>query len=257
MILGVDIGNTHVVTGLFDMQGNLILKFRVASNIKLTEDEYFSYLKTITDFNKVQLDNIDGFVISSVVPDLITIFIHLAQKYFKIEPLVVSTALKLPFSFDDRLEEPNAIGADRLIDVTEAVTRFPDRNLVVIDLGTATTFEIVEKKVYTGGCILPGINLSINALFNNTAKLPRVKFEKPETIFGRSTVEHINIGVYYGTIGQVKEILSQIKKKVKNPYVITTGGLSQMISKEIDEIDDCIPDLSLYGLYTFYLYNKK
>jgi len=196
-------------------------------------------------------------VISSVVPDLITIFSYLAHKYFQIEPLVVNTSLKLPFTFDSKLEEPKAIGADRLIDVTEAVFRYPDRDLVVIDLGTATTFEIVENRVYTGGCILPGINLSINALFNNTAKLPRVKFEKPETVFGRNTAEHINIGVYYGSVGQVKEILCQIKKKVKNPYVITTGGLSEMISKEIAEIDECIPDLSLCGLYTIYKYNTQ
>jgi len=257
MVLGFDVGNTHIVTGIFDENGELLLKFRVSTNYNITEDELFTHLKNICDFNDIELKDVEGIIVSSVVPDLITIFNYLGKKYFSIVPIVVNAEMNLPLTFSPDIEDPRTLGADRIIDVSEAVTLFPEKkNIVVIDFGTATTFDIIEDKCYTGGSILPGINLSINALFKNTAKLPKIKFEKPATVFGRNTVEHINIGIYYGSVGQIKEILLHIKKKLPDAYVIATGGMSEMVSKDIPEIDECIPDLSISGLYNLYKYNK-
>ena len=255
MLIAFDIGNTHIVTGVFDVNGELILNFRVSSKENLTEDELFSYLKNIADFNNIELKNVKGVLISSVVPNLITIFKYLSKKYFNIEPLIVGLDLKLPFTFSKEMN-PNGFGADRIIGITEALKLYPDKNMIIFDFGTATTYEVLEKGVYIGGGILPGINMTINSLFGNTAKLPKVSFEKPETILGRNTVEQIKAGVFFGYVGQIKEIIKELKKHLDNPFVISTGGLGQLVYNEIDDINEFIPDLSIRGLYTLYTLNK-
>lgn len=255
MLLAVDIGNTHIVTGLFDPQGKVLLSFRVASNEKLTEDEFFAYLKNITDFNGIEIKDLNGIIISSVVPNLITIFQFLGRKYFKIEPIVVDLDLNLPFTFADNLQV-TGFGADRIIDITQAVMDFPNRNLVIFDLGTATTYEVLKNGVYIGGGILPGIEMSINALFGNTAKLPKVKFSTPESVLGKNTAEQIQAGIFYGYAGQLKHIIQEIKKIVDNPHIIATGGLGKILFAEINEINEYCPELSLKGLYTLYQMNR-
>jgi len=257
MILGIDIGNTQIVTGIFNKNGNILLNFRVSSDQYLTEDQYFSYLKNISDFNGIKIKNINGIVITSVVPNLTTIMYYLSKKYFKIEPLIVSAELNLPITFAKDLENPKQLGADRLVNIVQAHSIYPDKNLLVIDFGTATTFDIIQNKTYMGGAILPGINLSINALFQHTAKLPKIRFTETTSAIGKNTVEHINAGIYYGSIGQVKEIISQINKEIPNLYVITTGGLAEMISKKVGKIQEFIPELTLKGLFTIYQYNQK
>lgn len=255
MLLAVDIGNTHIVTGLLDSDGKVLLSFRVSSNEKLTEDQYFSYLKNISDFNNIEIKDLNGIIISSVVPNLITIFQFLGRKYFNIEPIVVDLNLKLPFSFAPNLQVSN-FGADRIIDISQAIIDYPNRNLVIFDLGTATTYEVVENGVYIGGGILPGIEMSINALFGNTAKLPKVKFSTPESILGKNTTEQIQAGIFYGYAGQIINIIHEIKKIVPNPYIIATGGLGKILFAEIKEIDEYCPELSIRGLYTLYQMNK-
>ena len=255
MLLAFDIGNTHIVTGLLDSEGNTLLSFRIASNEKITEDELFSYLRNITEFNEIDIKDVNGIIVSSVVPNLITICQFLGKKYFNIEPMIVSLDLKLPFSFSEKLNV-TGFGADRIIGITEALRLYPNRNLVIFDLGTATTYEVLEDNTYVGGGILPGIEMSINALFGNTAKLPKVKFGKTNTILGRDTVEQIRAGVFYGYAGQIKYIIQKIKEEVNNPYIIATGGLGSVLSTEIDEIDEYSPELSIKGLYTLYQLNK-
>lgn len=255
MLLAVDIGNTHIVTGLLNPKGEVLLSFRVSSNEKLTEDEYFSYLKNICDFNGVEIKELNGIVISSVVPNLIGIFQFLGRKYFKIEPMIIDLNLKLPFSFAENLQI-NGFGADRIIDIAQAIIDYPKRNLVIFDLGTATTYEVLKDGVYIGGGILPGIEMSINALFGNTAKLPKVKFSTPESVLGRNTAEQIQAGIFYGYAGQLKNIIHEIKKIVPEPYIIATGGLGKILFAEIQEIDEYCPELSLRGLYTLYQMNK-
>lgn len=256
MLLAIDIGNTHIVTGILDNNGEVLLTFRVASNDKLTEDEYFSYLRNISEFNKIDIKNIEGIIVASVVPNLITIFQFLGKKYFHIDPMIVGPDIKIPFTFAPNLN-PTGFGADRIIDIVQSLNDYPDKNLVIFDFGSATTYEVLEKTVYVGGGILPGIEMSINALFANTAKLPKVKFSTPESVLGKNTNEQIQAGIFYGYAGQIKHIIKKIKEVIDNPFVVATGGLSKILSAEIEEIDVYSPDLSIKGLYTLYLHNKK
>ncbi|MBZ4683720.1 MAG: type pantothenate kinase [Fusobacteriaceae bacterium] len=257
MLIGFDIGNTHIVTGIYSNNGSQLTSFRTATNANLTEDQYFSYLKTLSDFKNINLKEINSVVISSVVPNLTNIFNFLSKKYFNTEPLIINSKIKLPFTFSKEIESPSTMGADRIVDVAEAIFKYPDKNeIIVIDFGTATTFEIIKNKTYLGGCILPGINMSIDALFSKTSKLPKVRFEKPETVLGRNTVEHINTGIYYGAIGQIKEIISQYKKHLDSPYIISTGGVGKIISNEISEINEYNENLAVDGLFSLFKYNK-
>ena len=253
MIIAFDIGNTHIVTGILDNNGTILCEFRVASKDNLTEDEFFSILKNISDFNSIKLENIKGIVISSVVPSLTSILVYLSKNYFNIEPMIINADLKLPISFD--VDNPNELGADRLVSIVEAQLKYPDKNLVVIDFGTATTFDVLKNRVYAGGCILPGINLSLNALVKGTAKLPNIRLEKPKSVFGKNTAEHINAGIYFGTIGQIKEILNKIREDIPDIYIITTGGLANNILNDLPCIDEYIHDLILKGLFSIYKYN--
>lgn len=256
MLLAIDIGNTHIVTGILDNNGEVLLTFRVASNDKLTEDEYFSYLRNISEFNKIDIKNIEGIIVASVVPNLITIFQFLGKKYFHIDPMIVGPDIKIPFTFASNLN-PTGFGADRIIDIVQSLNDYPDKNLVIFDFGSATTYEVLEKTVYVGGGILPGIEMSINALFANTAKLPKVKFSTPESVLGKNTNEQIQAGIFYGYAGQIKHIIKKIKEVIDNPFIVATGGLGKILSAEIEEIDVYSPDLSIKGLYTLYLHNKK
>ena len=256
MLLAIDIGNTHIVTGILDNNGEVLLTFRVASNDKLTEDEYFSYLRNISEFNKIDIKNVEGIIVASVVPNLITIFQFLGKKYFHIDPMIVGPDIKIPFTFAPNLN-PTGFGADRIIDIVQSLNDYPDKNLVIFDFGSATTYEVLEKTVYVGGGILPGIEMSINALFANTAKLPKVKFSTPESVLGKNTNEQIQAGIFYGYAGQIKHIIKKIKEVIDNPFVVATGGLGKILSAEIEEIDIYSPDLSIKGLYTLYLHNKK
>lgn len=256
MLLAIDIGNTHIVTGILDKNGEVLLTFRIASNDKLTEDEYFSYLRNISEFNKIDIKNIEGIIVASVVPNLITIFQFLGKKYFHIDPMIVGPDIKIPFTFAPNLN-PTGFGADRIIDIVQSLNDYPDKNLVIFDFGSATTYEVLEKTVYVGGGILPGIEMSINALFANTAKLPKVKFSTPESVLGKNTNEQIQAGIFYGYAGQIKHIIKKIKEVIDNPFVVATGGLGKILSAEIEEIDVYSPDLSIKGLYTLYLHNKK
>ncbi|MBP6062816.1 MAG: type III pantothenate kinase [Fusobacteriaceae bacterium] len=256
MILAIDVGNTHVVTGLLNKKGEVLLNFRVASNEKMTEDEYFSYLRNISQFNKIELTDIEGIIVSSVVPGLINLFKFLGKKYFDMDIIVVDLDLNLPFTFAPNVNS-TGFGADRIIDITQGVLEYPDRDLIIFDFGTATTYEVIKDNQYLGGGILPGIEMSINALFGNTAKLPKVKFSTPGSIIGKNTTEQIQAGIFYGYAGQIKHIIKKIKEEIKNPYIIATGGLGKILSAEIKEIDLYDPELSIKGLYTLYNRNKK
>ena len=255
MLIAFDIGNTHIVTGILDENGSLITSFRIATKDNITEDELFSYIKNITDFNKIPLTNVNGIIVSSVVPGLIRICDYLSKKYFNLTPLIINLDLNLPFKFADGLNS-SGFGADRIIDIVQGLRLHPGKDLVVFDFGTATTYEILVNNQYVGGGILPGINMSINSLFGNTAQLPKVKFENPHTIAGKNTVEQIQAGIFYGYTGQIKEIIRKIKEIYPNAYIIATGGLGQIISREVDTVDEYLPNLSLEGMYSIWLENK-
>ncbi|WP_074016994.1 type III pantothenate kinase [Fusobacterium massiliense] len=256
MIIGIDIGNTHIVTGIYDDNGKLISTFRLATNDKMTEDEYFSYFNTITKYNEISIKKVDAILISSVVPNIIIIFQFFARKYFDVEAIVVDIEKKIPFTFAEGMNY-SGFGADRIIDITEAMKKYPDKNLVIFDFGTATTYDVLKKGVYIGGGILPGIDMSINALYGNTAKLPRVKFTTPNSVLGTDTMKQIQAAIFFGYAGQIKHIIKKIKEELdENIFVLATGGLGKILSAEIDEIDEYDANLSLKGLYTLYEMNK-
>lgn len=256
MIIGIDIGNTHIVTGIYDDTGELISTFRLATNDKMTEDEYFSYFNNITKFNKIEIEKVDAILISSVVPNIIITFQFFARKYFKIEPIIVDLDKKIPFTFAEGINY-TGFGADRIIDIVEAMKKYPDKNLVIFDFGTATTYDVLKKGVYIGGGILPGIDMSINALYGNTAKLPRVKFTTPNSVLGTDTMKQIQAAIFFGYAGQIKHIIKKINEEMKEDiFVLATGGLGKILSAEIDEIDEYDPNLSLKGLYSLYEMNK-
>ena len=256
MLITCDIGNTHIVTGVFDNTGNLLLTFRIATNEKMTEDEFFSYFRNISKFNNIKIQDVNGIIISSVVPNLITILQFFGRKYFNIEPMIVGLDQKLPFTFAEHIN-PTGFGADRIIDIVQALKDFPDKEtLIIFDLGTATTYDVLQKNVRIGGGILPGIEMGINALCNNTAKLPKVKFTSPESVLGTDTITQIQAGIFYGYAGQIKHIIKKIKEVVgDDAYVIATGGLGKILSAEIEEINEYCHDLSIKGLYTIYQNN--
>ena len=250
MIIGIDIGNTHIVTGIYDGKGKLISTFRIATNDKMTEDEYFSY------FNNISIEKVDAILVSSVVPNIIITFQFFARKYFKVEAIIVDLEKKLPFTFAKGLNYIG-FGADRIIDITEAMQKYPNKNLVVFDFGTATTYDVLKKGVYIGGGILPGIEMSINALYGNTAKLPRVKFTTPSSVLGTDTMKQIQAAIFFGYAGQIKHIIKKINEELNEEiFVLATGVLGKILSAEIDEIDEYDPNLSLKGLYTLYKLNK-
>lgn len=250
MILAFDIGNTHIVPVFFDSSGNIIESFRIPTNLTMTEDTLFSIIKTLTEHKNIDLGKVKKVVVSSVVPHLNEIFAYLGMKYFNYKPVLVT----LNRIKDELILPPDTergLGADRIIDILQAKKLFPDKELIIIDFGTAITFDIIKDSTYLGGCILPGIELSIDALFQKTAKLPKVYFMEPKSVFGKNTIDQINAGIYYSNIGAIKEILKEYKKGLENPFIIATGGQGENISEVIDDIDIYIPDLNLTGLYTF------
>lgn len=256
MIIGLDIGNTHIVTGIYESTGKLLLTFRIATNDKMTEDEFFSYFNNITKFNNISIDSVKSILISSVVPNMITTFQFFSRKYFKVEPLIVDIDKKLPFTFAKNVNY-TGFGADRIIDIVEALKKYPNENLIIFDFGTATTYDVLMKGVYVGGGILPGIDMSINALCGNTAKLPKVKFTSPNSVLGTDTMKQIQAAIFYGYAGQIKHIIKKIKDELQEEMVVlATGGLGKVLSSEIDEIDEYDSDLSLNGLYSLYELNK-
>ena len=253
MIIGIDIGNTHIVTGIYDNRGELISTFRLATNDKMTEDEYFSYFNNITKFNNISIEKVDAILISSVVPNIIITFQFFARKYFKVEAIIVDLEKKIPFTFAKGVNY-TGFGADRIIDITEAMLKYPHKNLVIFDFGTATTYDVLKKGVYIGGGILPGIDMSINALYGNTAKLPRVKFTTPSSVLGTDTMKQIQAAIFFGYAGQIKHIIKKINEELgEEIFVLATGGLGRILSAEIDEYD---ANLSLKGLHTLYMLNK-
>ena len=250
MILAFDIGNTHIVPVFFDAYGNVLESFRIPTNLIMTEDTLFSTLKTLTEYKNISLSEVNKVIISSVVPHLNEVFAFLSKKYFNATPVFV-TLNKIKDEIILLPDTQRGLGADRIIDILQAKVLFPDKELVIIDFGTAITFDVIKDSIYLGGCILPGIELSIDALFKNTAKLPKVYFEEPSSIFGKNTIDQINAGIYFSNIGAIKEILKQYKNGLENPFVIATGGQGKTISEVIEDINVYIPDLNLNGLYTF------
>lgn len=252
MIICLDVGNTNIKYALFDGD-ELKLSFRVATEHKKTSDEYGGQLLNILSNKGIAASEIDGGIISSVVPPLDYTLERMCKIYLKIKPLILGAGLKTGLNL--KVDNAREVGADRVVNNVAAVKKY-GAPLIVIDFGTATTFNAVnERGEFIGGVIAPGIKGSLESLVNGTAKLPRVEIERPQRVIGTNTVTNMQSGIVFGFAGLVEYIVKKIKKEMKteNVKTIATGGFSEVIAEEISCIDKVDKLLTLEGLK--YLYN--
>lgn len=256
MLLCLDVGNTHVLGGVFD-GSSLILRFRYATNLIGTADQFGTFLVNILQVNQLALSDIEAVAVSSVVPGCDYTIRHTVKQYFNVPLFNLRAGVKTGLNIKYR--NPQEVGADLIAAGIGAVAAFPGKNLVIIDMGTATTVSAVTaNKDYLGGAILPGMRLSMESLRSNTAKLMEVNIQEPQNIIGRTTRESIQSGLYYGQLGALREIVNQFKRQVfadQTVTVIGTGGFARLFSDQ-SLYDVFLPDLVLQGLYKAYEYSQ-
>jgi type III pantothenate kinase len=254
MLLVIDVGNTNTVLGLFDGD-KLVHDWRIRTVVDHTVDEYGMLIYNLYKTSRISSREIQNIIISCVVPPMLNILEPLCQKYFNIKPLIVGPGVKtgMPIFYDN----PKEVGADRIVNAVAGFEKYK-RDLIIVDFGTATTFDYVSNKgEYMGGCISPGIMISSEALFERAAKLPRVELSKPRSIVGKDTVSSMQAGIMYGYAGLVDGICERIKAEVKsNPLVVATGGLAKIVAPETKSINVVDDMLTLEGLRIIYLRNK-
>ena len=254
MLLVVDVGNTNTVLGLFDGD-QLVHDWRIRTVVDHTVDEYGMLIYNLYKTSRISSRKIRDIIISCVVPPMLNILEPLCQKYFNLKPLIVGPGVKtgMPIFYDN----PKEVGADRIVNAVAGYEKYK-KDLIIVDFGTATTFDYVsEKGEYMGGCISPGIMISSDALFERAAKLPRVELSKPKSIVAKDTVSSMQAGIMYGYAGLVDGICDRMKAEVKsNPLVVATGGLARIVAPETKSIDVVDEMLTLEGLRIIYLRNR-
>ena len=254
MLLALDIGNTTVGIGFFKDE-MLVKDWRVRSDREKTSDEYSIILLSLLGQAGLSPADISQVIISSVVPPLTPIFQNLSQSLFGVRPVVVGPGLKtgMPILYENPLE----VGADRVVAALAAYEKYGGP-CIVVDFGTATTFDAISAKgEYLGGAIAPGIQISAEALYLKTAKLPRIEIRKPRRAIGRTTVSSMQSGLYFGYIGLVSNIITQVRKELgKEARVLSTGGFGGQLTPEVPAIEAYEPHLVLDGLRILYERNK-
>ncbi len=254
MLLVIDIGNTNIVLGIYKGD-KLTASWRLATIKGRTEDEYGILLGNLIGQVELSKNDINGVILACVVPPLISIFEKLSRKMFDIKAVVVGPGARtgMPILYDN----PREVGADRIVN---AIGAFAEHKgpLIIVDFGTATTFDVVSARgEYVGGAIAPGIGISMDALFSRTAKLPRVDFTHPQSVIGKTTVDSMQAGIYFGYVGLVDAVVSRIKKEIgEECFVLATGGLAPMIADESNAIDAVDEDITLKGLRILYELNS-
>lgn len=248
MILTIDIGNTSTTCGLFDGD-KLVLQFRRETNIHSSSDEIGVFFRNVLRENGFDWQKITKVGICSVVPAMNYSLMSACSKYLNHDPLIVQAGIKTGLKI--KYSNPKEIGADLIAAAMGAVSLNLNKNTIIVDLGTATTLELLSAdNEFLGGSILPGMKISIDALASGTAKLPSVEIAKPEGIYGSSTPEAIQVGLYYGTAGSIKEICYQYQKKVfkgEKPFILGTGGFAKIFA-DYKLFDQIIPELVLLGV---------
>jgi type III pantothenate kinase len=255
MLLAVDIGNTNTVFGLFAGE-NLRTDWRIETRVERTGDEYATLLRGLFELQSLGMREVTAGIISSVVPPATAPIERFFTRYLGITPLVVGPGIKtgMPILY----ENPREVGADRIVNAVAAYAKYP-QGAVVVDFGTATTFDVVTAKgEYAGGIIAPGLMVSADALYRSTAKLPRVEIARPKTVVGRNTVASIQAGLVFGYAGLVDALVTRIKGEVDfSPKVLATGGLGVLVAKESSTIEECDDLLTLRGLQILYDRNRS
>ena len=249
MLLAIDAGNTNVVAALVDGR-EIKTRWRIATDPRRTGDEYAVWLHQLLELEGYGKDDVSAAIIGTVVPRATHNLQVLVSKYFSVEPLIAGEGeAEWPIALD--VDEPQNVGADRALNVMAAHEKFPG-DLIVIDFGTATTFDVVDYTgAYKGGIIAPGINLSLDALVNAAAKLPRIAIEVPEdrSVIGRTTDSQMLTGIYWGYVAMMEGLVARLKREIGRPVkVIATGGLATLLDKNTDLFDAIEPDLTIQGL---------
>ena len=250
MLLAVDVGNTNVVFALFDGL-EIRSRWRVATDPRRTADQYAVWLLQLMQLQGFDHKEISQIIIATVVPRALHNLEVLSQKYFGRDPLIAGKA-PVEWGFAAHIDEPRSLGADRAVNVIAAHAKYPG-DLIVVDFGTATTFDVVDPSgAYQGGIIAPGINLSLDALVNAAAKLPRIAIEAPtrtKGVIGRNTEDQMQIGVFWGYVALMEGLISRMRAEIGRPaQVIATGGLAVLFGEHTSIFDRVDTDLTLDGL---------
>ena len=256
MLLVIDIGNSNIVMGTY-VDKDLMKHWRVSTDRQKTGDEYGMLINDLFRYQGIELSDIKDIIISSVVPPLVVPFMKMCERYFKIKPLLVGPGMKTGIIL--HYENPRAIGADRIVNVVGAFDQYGGPS-IVIDIGTATTFDVInENGDFMGGVIAPGIMASSEALISSTAKLPGVELVTPKNIICHNTIHGMQAGIIFGYVGQIDEIVRRIRAEYGSDQmkVIATGGMATMIYKESSTIDKIDHFLTLNGLRVLYERNKN
>ena len=255
MLLAIDLGNTNIKYGVFDKE-KLVASFRVSSRISRTADEYGSVLVGLLSDKNIKKCDIDGIIFSSVIPALNYTVCHMCEYFFGISPIMVSPGIKTGLNI--KAENPREVGADIIVNSVSAFNKYGGP-VVVIDFGTATTFDVItEKCELLGVVIAPGIKTSLEGLSTKTAQLPMVELDAPKTVIGKNTKHCMQAGIIFGFAGLVENIIKKIKKELglSEIKVVATGGLGEIIAKETNLISVVDRTLTLDGLRLIYQLNK-
>lgn len=249
MLLAIDVGNTNVVFALFEGR-TIKSRWRIATDPRRTGDEYAVWLLQLMEIEGFARGAVDQIIISTVVPRALHNLQVLADKYFKVPALVAGQA-PADYGMEIDVDEPRSLGADRAVNAIAAHAKYPG-DLIVVDFGTATTFDAIDfNGAYKGGSIAPGINLSLDALVGNTAKLPRIAIESPrsDSVIGRNTEDQMLIGVFWGYVAMMEGLIARMRAEIGRPAkVIATGGLAILFQKHTSLFDAVDPDLTLEGM---------
>ncbi|OPX45611.1 type III pantothenate kinase [Ruminiclostridium hungatei] len=256
MILVVDVGNTHIVLGVYE-KTELLASWRLNTDKERTADELGMFMLNLFDHAALKADKVEAVIIASVVPPIMYTLEHSIKKYLKLEPMIIGPGTRTGINI--RYQNPKEVGTDRIVNAVAGFELYGGP-LIIVDMGTATTFcAVSEKGEYLGGVICPGVKISLEALFQKAAKLPRIDLIKPEGVIGKNTVSSMQSGIFYGYIGQVDYIVKRMKQEMQedNIKVIATGGLARFISEESRTIDHINSTLTLEGLRIVYERNKN
>lgn len=256
MVLVVDVGNTNITLGVF-REDELVVTFRMTTKLPQTSDEYGIFICNVLREKEIKRDEIEDVIISSVVPNIMYSFTNAIVKYLNCKPIIVGAGTKTGLKI--QTPNPREIGPDRIVDAVGAYDLYGGP-VLIIDFGTATTYDLVnEEGAFIAGITSPGIRISANALWRDTAKLPEVEIKKPNSILAKDTVTSMQAGLVYGYIGQTEYIIRKVKEEsgFDNLKVVATGGLGKIIADETDEIYAYDSQLTLKGLNQIYKKCKR
>jgi len=254
MLLVIDVGNTNSVLGLY--RGDILLhNWRITTDKSRTVDEYAILIHDLFRLRDIHFTDIKDVIISCVVPPMLSLLEGLCSDYFELEPYVVGPGIKtgMPILYDN----PREVGADRIVNAVAAYDKFK-RSLIIVDFGTATTFDLISGKgEYLGGAIAPGIGVSAEALFQRASKLPRVEFVCPPQVVAKNTVNSMQSGIFYGYVGLVDGLVRRMKGEAKEPpMVVATGGFASLMAEASETIEKVDSKLTLEGLRIIYSRNR-